>query len=149
MAIESLKPISILIVEDNSVDIILVEEIFKESKVLNTLKKAMDGEEAISFLRKEPPYQNEELPDIILLDLRMPKKDGFEVLEDLKNDPILKHIPVIIMSISKDEVDILKSYNLHANAYVVKPVQIDQFINAVKSIEEFWLTIVKLPKLSY
>lgn len=140
-----INPISVLIVEDNRADIRLVREVLKDGKVIVNLKSLEDGEEAMAFLRKEGKYKNEELPDIILLDLNMPKKNGFEVLEEMKKDENLKYIPVIVMTISKDEEDVLKSYNLHANAYIVKPVELKQFINAVKSIENFWLTIVKLP----
>lgn len=141
----SLKPINILVVEDNSADVRLIREVFKEGRIHVNLIVAEDGEQAISYLRKEGKYKYIELPDLILLDLNMPKKSGHELLAEMKGDDNLKQIPVIVMTISKAEEDILKSYNLHANAYIVKPVELDQFIVAVKSIENFWLTIVKLP----
>lgn len=143
--IKNIKPITILIVEDNPADVLIVQEVFKEGKMYINLNIAEDGEKAMSYLRKENEYKDIETPDLILLDLNMPKKNGFEVLEEMKQDPELRRIPVIVMTISKAEEDILKSYNLYANAYVVKPVEIEQFTNAVKSIEDFWLTIVKLP----
>lgn len=140
-----LNPINILIVEDNRADIRLVQEVLKEGKLFINLHIAENGEEATIYLRKEGKYKDVDLPDLILLDLNMPKKSGHELLSEIKEDDNLKHIPVIVMTISKAEEDILKSYNLHANAYIVKPVELDQFIDAVKSIENFWLTIVKLP----
>lgn len=134
------NPITILIVDDNPADVRLVQEVFKEGKIYVNLKIAEDGEDATIYLRKK-----DELPDLVLLDLNMPKKSGHELLTEMKEDDNLKHIPVIVMTVSKAEEDILKSYNLHANAYIVKPIELDQFISAVKSIENFWLTIVKLP----
>lgn len=138
---DNLKPITILIAEDNPADVRLVQEIFKEGKMLVDLVVAKDGIDVMSYLKKDL-----RIPDLILLDLNMPKKSGHEVLQEIKSDDALKHIPVIVMTISKTEEDILKSYNLHANAYIVKPVELNQFINAVKSIENFWLTVVRLPK---
>jgi len=139
------NPINILMVEDNRADVRLVKEVLREGKIYVNLIVAEDGEEAIAYLRKEDKYKDVELPDLILLDLNMPKKSGHELLDDMKGDNNLKHIPVIVMTVSNAEEDVLKSYNLHANAYIVKPVELDQFIIAVKSIENFWLTIVKLP----
>jgi chemotaxis family two-component system response regulator Rcp1 len=138
-------PIDILIVEDNRADIRLVQEILKKGKLFINLHYVLDGIEAMEYLRNQGTYKNENRPDLILLDLNMPRKDGREVLEDIKSDDDLKSIPVVVMTISKAEEDILRSYNLHANAYIVKPIELNQFMNVVKSIEDFWLTIVKLP----
>lgn len=142
---ESVAPIDILIVEDNRADIRLVQEILKRGKMVVNLHSVLDGIEAMEYLRKEDKYKDMNRPDLILLDLNMPKKDGREVLEEIKSDKDLKTIPVIVMTISKAEEDILRSYNLHANAYIVKPIELDQFMNVVRSIEDFWFTIVKLP----
>jgi chemotaxis family two-component system response regulator Rcp1 len=139
------KPIDILLVEDNPGDVRLTRESLKEGKVLNTLHVAGDGIEALAFLRQEGQYAKQPLPDIILLDLNLPKKDGREVLAEIKTDPNLRRIPVVILTTSKAEEDILKSYDLHANCYITKPVDLDQFITVVKSVEEFWFTIVRLP----
>jgi chemotaxis family two-component system response regulator Rcp1 len=141
----SSKPIEILLVEDNPGDVRRAVEALKEAKVLNHLSVAMDGVEAMAFLRHEGQYANAPRPDLILLDLNLPKKDGREVLEEIKQDPDLKRIPVVILTTSQAEQDIVKSYDLHANCYVTKPVGLDQFMSVVKSVEEFWLTIVKLP----
>lgn len=139
------RPVEILLVEDNMADVRLTKEVLKDSKVRNNLHFVMDGVEAVSFLRKEGKYQDAPKPDLILLDLNLPKKDGREVLEEIKNDEILRRIPVVVLTTSKAEQDILRSYNLHANCYITKPVDLEQFITVVKSIEEFWFTIVKLP----
>jgi len=138
-------PIEILLVEDNPADVRLTIEALKEGKVSNHLSVACDGVEALEFLRKNGKYSDVPRPDLILLDLNMPRKDGREVLEDIKTDPDLKRIPVVIMTTSKAEQDIIKSYNLHANCYVTKPIDLDQFIEVVKAVEDFWLTIVTLP----
>jgi CheY-like chemotaxis protein len=139
------KPIDILLVEDNPGDVRLTREALKEGKVLNTMQVVGDGIEALAFLRHEGPYAKSPHPDIILLDLNLPKKDGREVLAEIKNDPNLRRIPVVILTTSKAEEDILKSYDLHANCFITKPVDLDQFIKVVKSVEEFWFTIVRLP----
>jgi len=139
------KPIEILLVEDSEGDVGLIEEVFEEAKIRNNLHVVEDGEEAILFLRGERQFSGISRPDIILLDLNLPKKDGREVLEEIKEDDELKNIPVVVLTTSKAEEDILKSYNLHANAYVTKPVDFDQFIRVIKSIEDFWLEVVKLP----
>ncbi|MFQ5817727.1 MAG: response regulator [Terriglobia bacterium] len=139
------EPIEILLVEDNPGDVRLVREAFKEAKVRNTLRAVADGVEALAFLRHEGNYAQAPRPDLMLLDLNLPKKDGREVLTEIKQDPNLKRIPVVILTSSKGEEDILKSYNLHANAYVTKPVGLEQLIHLVKAIEEFWLMVVKLP----
>lgn len=139
------KPIDILLVEDNPGDVRLTREALKEGKVLNNLHVAMDGMEALAFLKKEGDHQQAVRPDIILLDLNLPKKDGREVLAEIKADPRLRRIPVVILTTSKAEEDVIKTYDLHANCYITKPVDLDQFITVVQSIEDFWFSIVKLP----
>lgn len=139
------KLIEILLVEDNPGDVRLTEEALKEDKVLNNLSVVGDGVEAINFLKQKGKYAKAPRPDLILLDLNLPKKNGREVLGEIKEDPDLRRIPVVILTISKAKEDILKSYDRHANCYITKPVDLDQFINVVKSIEDFWLTVVKLP----
>ena len=138
-------PVEILLVEDNPADVRLTREALKEGKVYNNLHWAKDGVEALEFLRREGKHAAAPRPDIILLDLNLPKKDGREVLQDIKKDDKLKRIPVVILTTSKAEEDVLKSYNLHANCYVTKPVDLEQFIVVVKSIDMFWLTVVTLP----
>lgn len=139
------KPIEILLVEDSKGDVGLIEEVFEDAKIRNNLRVVEDGDEAILYLRGEGQFSGVLRPDIILLDLNLPKKDGREVLEEIKNDDDLKNIPVVVLTTSKAEADVLKSYNLHANAYVTKPVDFDQFIKVIKSIEDFWLEVVRLP----
>jgi len=139
------RSIEILLVEDNPGDVRLTQEALKEAKVLNDLHVVEDGVEAMDFLRRERNYADAPRPDLILLDLNLPKKDGHEVLAEVKGDPDLRRIPVVVLTISQDEQDILKTYDLHANCYITKPVDLDQFLTVVKSIEDFWLTIVKLP----
>jgi CheY-like chemotaxis protein len=141
----NLRPIEILLVEDNPGDVRLTSEALKEGKIANNVHVAMDGEEAMAFLKKEGKYSNSVSPDLVLLDLNLPKKNGLEVLTEIKEDPELKYIPVIILSISKLEEDIMQSYNHYANCYILKPGDLTQFLEIVRSIEEFWLTIVKLP----
>lgn len=138
-------PVEILLVEDNPGDVRLTQEVLKEGKVSNNLHVAVDGVEALEFLRGEGKFPDAVRPDIILLDLNLPKKDGREVLEEIKNDPTLKRIPVVILTTSGAETDIVRTYDLHANCYITKPVDLDQFIRVVKYIEDFWLTIVRLP----
>jgi two-component system response regulator len=140
------KPIEVLIVEDNPGDVRLTREALKDGKVWCNLSVAEDGVAALAFLRHEGAYANAPRPDIILLDLNMPRKDGREVLSIIKADEDLKRIPVVILTTSDAEEDILKSYNLNANCYITKPVDFEKFIVVVRAIEEFWLTIVKLPK---
>ncbi len=137
--------IKILLVEDNPGDIRLTLEAFKEGKVNNEINVVTDGVEALAFLRRETPHADASRPDVILLDLNLPKKDGYEVLAEIKQDPDLKRIPVVILTTSEAERDILKTYYLHANCYITKPVDLDQFITVIKSIETFWLNVVKLP----
>lgn len=140
-----MKPIEMLLVEDNPGDARLAREALKDAKVHNNLHWVQDGVEAIAFLRREDNYSEAPRPDVILLDLNLPKKDGREVLADIKADEDLRSIPVVILTVSGAEEDIVKSYNLHANCYIQKPLNLDQFIEVVKSIHDFWLTIVKLP----
>jgi CheY-like chemotaxis protein len=141
----SVKPIEILMVEDNPGDVRLTVEALKEGKVRNKLHVVEDGVEAMAFLRGEGEYADAPRPDLILLDLNLPKKDGREVLAEIKGDPNLRRIPVVVLTVSEANEDILKTYDLHANCYITKPVDLDQFIVVVKSVEDFWLTIVKLP----
>ena len=138
------RPVEILLVEDNPGDVRLTVEALKENKLHNNLHVVGDGEEAMAFLRRESEYADVPRPDLILLDLNMPKKDGRETLAEIKEDPDLKRIPVVILTTSQAEEDVLKTYD-HANCYVTKPVDLDQFIKVVKTIEDFWLTIVRLP----
>jgi CheY-like chemotaxis protein len=139
------RSIEILLVEDNPADVRLTQENFKESKLRNNLNVVSDGEEALAFLHREGKFRDAVCPDLIVLDLNLPKKDGREVLAEIKSDDRLKRIPVVILTISDAEEDILKSYDLYANCYITKPLDLDQFGKIVRSIEDFWLTIVKLP----
>ena len=138
-------PIEILLVEDNPADVRLTTEALKEERVYNNLHVVTDGVEAMAFLRKEGKYAKAVRPDLVLLDLNLPRKDGREVLKEIKEDESLKTIPVVVLTVSKAEEDILKSYKLHANCYISKPVDLNQFIKVARSIQDFWLTIVKLP----
>ncbi len=140
------EAVEILLVEDNPGDVRLTQEVLRDGKVRNNMSVVMDGVDAISFLQQTGEYAGAPRPDIILLDLNLPKKDGREVLAEIKADPDLKHIPVVVLTTSSAEQDILRSYDLHANCYVTKPVDLDQFIKVMKMIEDFWLTIVKLPR---
>jgi chemotaxis family two-component system response regulator Rcp1 len=139
------KMIEILLIEDNPGDVRLIQEALKENKVKNRLHVAQDGVEALDFLTQKGAFASVPRPDLILLDLNLPKKDGREVLSDIKADPNLKRIPVVVLTTSDDERDILASYNLHANAYVTKPLDLEQFLHIVRQIEGFWLTVVSLP----
>ncbi len=140
------KPINILIVEDNPGDARLIKEVLNEGKILNDLHIVKDGVEAMEFLHKRGEYAKAPRPDLIILDLNLPKKDGREVLAEVKSDQHLKSIPIVIMTTSNAEEDILKSYNLHANCYITKPLDFHQFVKVVESIENFWFSMVKLPK---
>ena len=139
------RPIEILLVEDNPGDVRLTMEGLNEGKVRNNLHVARDGVEALAFLRREGDFVDAVRPDLILLDLNLPRKDGREVLSEIKSDADLKTIPVVVLTTSRAEQDVLHSYQLQANCYITKPVDLEQFINVVKSIEDFWLTIVTLP----
>ncbi len=144
-AAESGRPVEILLVEDNPGDVGLTRETLKDSKLLNHMTVVGDGVEAMALLRREGKYANTTRPDLILLDLNLPKKDGREVLREIKTDEQLRRIPVVVLTTSSAEQDILKTYDLHANCYITKPVNLDQFTAVVKAIEEFWFSIVKLP----
>ncbi|GBG13217.1 two-component system response regulator [Novimethylophilus kurashikiensis] len=145
MEIELGRQVEFLLAEDNPGDVRLTKEALRESKIRNNLNVVPDGVEAMAFLRREGKYADAPTPDVVLLDLNLPKKDGREVLAEIKTDPVLKRIPVVIITSSEAEQDILRTYDLHANCYVTKPVDLDQFIKVIQSIESFWLTIVKLP----
>ncbi|MFO8017763.1 MAG: response regulator [Promethearchaeia archaeon] len=140
------KPVEILLVEDNPGDVRLTKEALKESKIINNLHVVENGIEAMSFLKQEGDYKDMPEPDLILLDLNLPKKDGREVLADIKEDERLKRIPVVILTTSSADEDILHTYNLHANCFITKPVDMNQFTKVVKNIGDFWFSIVKLPK---
>lgn len=138
--------IEILLVEDNPGDVRLVSESLKEYKICNRLSMVRDGEEAMQFLRRKGQFADAPRPDLILLDLNLPKKDGREVLAEIKADPELRRIPVVVLTSSRDEEDVLRSYDVNANCYVTKPVDLDQFVRVVQSIENFWFSMVRLPK---
>lgn len=142
---KTIRPIGILLVEDNDGDARLAQEAMKDAKVLNHIDRVVDGVEAMAYLRKQGKYTKAIRPDLVLLDLNLPRKDGREVLEEIKTDPDLRRIPVVILTVSKAEEDIVRTYNLHANCYIQKPVDLARFLEVVKSIESFWLTIVQLP----
>lgn len=139
------RPIEILLVEDNPGDARLTQEALREGRVRNRLHHARDGVEALGFLRQEAPYSTAPRPDLILLDLNLPRKDGREVLAELKEDPHLRLIPVVVLTTSEAEQDIVRTYELHANCYITKPVDLDKFFTIVRAVEEFWLAVVKLP----
>jgi CheY-like chemotaxis protein len=143
------EPIEILLVEDNPGDVRLTQEVLKDGKVRNNMHVVKDGVDAISFLQQTGEYAGAPRPELILLDLNLPKKDGREVLAEIKADPDLKNIPIVVLTTSSAEQDIFRSYDLHANCYITKPVDLDQFIRVIRSIEDFWLTIVKLPRGEY
>ena len=145
MAQKGGAPIEILLVEDNPGDVRLTQEAVREAKIRNTLNVVTDGEQAIAYVRQQGVYSDRLRPDLILLDLNLPRKDGREVLQDLKSDPDLHRIPVVVLTSSAAEQDILRTYDLYANAYVTKPVDLEQFMHVVSSIQDFWLNIVKLP----
>lgn len=138
--------VEILLVEDNPGDVRLTQEVLRDGRIRNNMSVVKDGVDAISFLHQTGEYVGAPRPDIILLDLNLPKKDGREVLAEIKADPDLKNIPVVVLTTSSAEQDIFRSYDLHANCYITKPVDLDQFIRVIRSIEDFWLTIVKLPR---
>jgi len=144
--IENLSVIDVLLVEDDPGDVLLIREAFEHNKVHNSLHVASDGEQALRFLRREGEHGDAPRPDLILLDLNLPRKDGREVLAEVKDDPSLRKIPVVVLTTSEAEEDILRSYDLHANAYVTKPVDFDRFIEVVRQIDEFFVSVVKLPQ---
>jgi len=135
------------LVDDNPGDVDLAREALSDGKIVNNLSVAQDGIEALAFLRKESPFANAPHPDIILLDLNLPRMDGRQVLTEIKADPVLRLIPVVILTTSQSELDIVKSYSLHANCYITKPVDLHQFVDVIKSIENFWFSIVTLPAI--
>ncbi len=139
------RPAEILLVEDNPGDIVLASEALRESRITNNLHVVRDGFQGLAFLKRQGNYANVPRPDIVLLDLNLPKMDGHKVLDEIKSDPELKMIPVVILTSSEAEQDILKSYGLHANAYITKPIELERFVNVVRMLGDFWLTIVKLP----
>ncbi len=140
------RPIEILMVEDSPSDTQLAIEALHEAKIANRLSHVEDGVEALQFLRREGPYHDAPRPDLILLDLNLPRMDGRQLLEEIKQDPDLRVIPVVVLTTSRSEQDVLRSYQLHANCYITKPVDFTQFMHVVKSIEHFWLTVVTLPR---
>ncbi len=142
---KKIRPVEVLLIEDNPGDIRLTKEAMKEAKIVNNLNVVEDGVEALDYLKKKGKYKDVNQPDLILLDLNLPKKNGREVLAELKQDVNLKQIPVVILTVSKAEEDIIKTYELHANCFITKPVDMDQFTKVVKSIDDFWFSIVKLP----
>jgi CheY-like chemotaxis protein len=139
------EPIDVLLVEDDSGDVLLIREAFEHNKVHNDLAVVSDGVEAIAYLRRQGEHANAPRPDLVLLDLNLPRKDGREVLAEVKSDPDLRSIPVVVLTTSKAEEDVLRSYDLHANAYVTKPVDFERFIEVVRQIDEFFVSVVKLP----
>jgi len=139
------RPILILLVEDNDGDVRLTREALKEGRVANTLEVVRDGVDAMQYLTRQGPFADAPKPDLILLDLNLPRMDGREVLEKIKADESLKRIPVVVLTTSSAEEDVLRTYNLHANCYITKPVDFEKFVGVVRSIDEFWLTIVTLP----
>jgi two-component system, chemotaxis family, response regulator Rcp1 len=141
----NVHPIELLLVEDNEPDVRLTMEALHEAKVKNRLWVAEDGVEALDFLRREGRHADAPRPDLILLDLNLPRKDGRQVPKEIKNDDSLKRIPVVVLTTSKSEEDVLRAYDLHANCYITKPVDFNRFMEVVKSIENFWLTVVRLP----
>jgi CheY-like chemotaxis protein len=143
--LERIKPFEILLVEDNPGDVMLTQEAFREGKLAHRLSVAGDGEEAMDFLRQRGRHEGAPRPDLILLDLNLPKKDGREVLAELKNDPSLRHIPVIVLTTSEAELDVWNAYKLHANCYLTKPIQMNDFFKKIRLVEDFWLTVVRLP----
>lgn len=144
-AVAGAAPIEVLLVEDNAGDVRLTREAFREARLHINLHVATDGVEAMAFLKREGPHADARRPDSILLDLNLPRMDGREVLEEIKESPALKSIPVVILTTSASEADILRTYQLHANCYITKPVDLEGFLTVVKSIDDFWLSVVKLP----
>ncbi|MEU9019794.1 response regulator [Actinomadura sp. NPDC048394] len=141
----AIQPITVLLVEDDPGDELMTREAFEHNKVRNTLHVVRDGAEALDFLYRRAEHAEAPRPDLILLDLNLPKRDGREVLQEIKSEPDLAAIPVVVLTTSSAEEDILRSYSLHANAYVTKPVDFDQFINAIRQIDDFFVTVVRLP----
>jgi CheY-like chemotaxis protein len=142
---DPVRPIEVLLVEDDEGDVLMTREALEEGKVINRLSVVGDGVEAVEYLRQEGPHSDATRPDLILLDLNLPKKDGRQVLEDVKNDEDLRRIPVIVLTTSAADEDVLRSYDLHANAYITKPVDFDRFVDVVRQIDDFFISVVRLP----
>ena len=150
MTTKSIRPVEILLVEDSPADVLMTREAFEQARLVNTLHVVDDGEQALAFLRQEGMYASSPRPDLVLLDLNLPRKNGVEVLAEIKSDPQLQSIPIVILTTSHTEQDILSSYNLHANCYIVKPVGFEKFFKAIQSIQDFWFSVVTLPnEVSY
>jgi CheY-like chemotaxis protein len=139
------QPIEVLLVEDDPGDVLLIQEAFADNKLLNNLNIVNDGEQALAYLRREAPYAGAPRPDLVLLDLNLPRKDGREVLQEVKGDEALRTIPVVVLTTSEAEEDVLRSYQLHANAYVSKPVDFERFVSIVRQIDDFFVSVVRLP----
>ena len=146
MSIQNVVPIEILLIEDNPGDVDLTKFALKKAKMVNNVSVAIDGEDAMAFLRREGKHAEAPRPDLVLLDINLPKKSGMEVLAEMKTDDGLRRIPVIILTTSEAEADIIKAYDLHANSYVAKPVDLGQFMEAIRSLDDFWLAVVKYPQ---
>ena len=142
---DGIEPIEVLLVEDNPADVRLTEEVLKEGRILNNVSVVHDGVEAMACMRHEDGYADMPEFDLVLLDLNLPKMDGREVLAAMREDPVLSRVPVIVLTTSSDEADVLKAYDLHANCYITKPVKLDDFVGVLRSIEDFWFTVVRLP----
>jgi CheY-like chemotaxis protein len=145
MLAEAVRPIEVLLVEDDAGDVLMTREALEEGKVLNRLSVVGDGVEALDYLRCQEPYADATRPDLILLDLNLPKRDGRAVLEEVKGDPDLRRIPIVVLTTSEAEEDVLRSYDLHANAYVTKPVDFERFVEVIRQIDEFFISVVRLP----
>ncbi len=145
MLAEAVRPIEVLLVEDDEGDVLMTREALDEGKVINNLNVVGDGVEAVEYLRRTGPYASATRPDLVLLDLNLPKRDGRQVLEDIKGDPDLRRIPVVVLTTSEAEEDVLRSYDLHANAYVTKPVDFDRFVQVIQQIDDFFISVVRLP----
>lgn len=142
------QPVQILLIEDNPADVRLTREMLSEGRIINRLHVVTDGEQAVEYVRGLGVFADRSLPDLILLDLNLPRRDGLEVMADLKGDPVYRQIPIVVLTSSKAESDMFQSYALHANCYISKPVDLSQFMDVVRSIEDFWLSIVRLPHTS-
>jgi len=145
MLAEAVRPIEVLLVEDDEGDVLMTREALEEGKVLNRLNVVGDGVEAVSYLRRDGDYSDAVRPDLVLLDLNLPKRDGRQVLEEIKADPDLRRIPIVVLTTSEAEEDVLRSYDLHANAYVTKPVDFERFVEVIRQIDEFFISVVRLP----
>jgi CheY-like chemotaxis protein len=145
MLAEAVRPIEVLLVEDDEGDVLMTREALDEGKVFNRLNVVGDGVQAIAYLRREKPYADVIRPDLVLLDLNLPRRDGRQVLAEVKNDPELRRIPIVVLTTSEAEEDVLRSYDLHANAYVTKPVDFDRFVQVIRQIDEFFISVVRLP----